>query len=96
MKEGHVGVQCNPLTSNRICICRIIQNVSAVQHLRVLEVVAPQRPDLVLAADVPNRERDVLVLDRLDVKAWKGNDCHVTYLTDTAVQTKIIKYKKKP
>ena len=40
-------------------------------HLRVLEVVAPQRPDLVLAADVPNRERDVLVLDRFDVKAWK-------------------------
>ena len=38
--------------------------------LRVLEVVAPQRPDLVLATDVPNREADVLVLDGLDVEPW--------------------------
>ena len=37
--------------------------------LRVLEVVAPQRPDLVLAADVPHGEADVLVLDGLDVEA---------------------------
>jgi hypothetical protein len=34
--------------------------------LRVLVVVAPERPDLVLPADVPHREGDVLVLDRLD------------------------------
>ena len=38
--------------------------------LRVLEVVAPQRADLVLAADVPDRELDVLVLDRFDVEAY--------------------------
>ena len=54
------------------------------KHLRVLEVVAPQRPDLVLAADVPNRERDVLVLDCFDVEAWREKDGHVTYLIDTA------------
>ena len=33
------------------------------------EVVAPEWPDLVLTADVPHRERDVLVLDRLDVES---------------------------
>ena len=36
--------------------------------------MAPERSDLVLTADVPNRERDVLVLDRLDVEADCG-DC---------------------
>ena len=38
--------------------------------LGVLEVVAPERADLVLAANVPHREADVLVLDRLDVEAY--------------------------
>lgn len=37
--------------------------------LRVLEVVAPQRPDLVLTADVPDGELDVLVFDCFDVEA---------------------------
>jgi hypothetical protein len=37
--------------------------------LRVLEVVAPQRPDLVLAADVPDGELNVLVFDCFDVEA---------------------------
>mmetsp|Transcript_73127 Transcript_73127/g.200800 ORF Transcript_73127/g.200800 Transcript_73127/m.200800 type:complete len:561 (-) Transcript_73127:65-1747(-) len=37
--------------------------------LGVLVVVAPERADLVLAADVPHGERDVLVLDGLDVEA---------------------------
>ena len=36
--------------------------------LRVLEVVSPQRPDLVLAADVPDCELDVLVFDCFDVE----------------------------
>lgn len=40
--------------------------------LGVLEVVPPQRTDLVLTADVPNGELDVLVLDGLDVEAWDG------------------------
>ena len=37
--------------------------------LGVLVVVAPERANLVLAADVPHGERDVLVLDSLDVEA---------------------------
>ena len=37
--------------------------------LRVLEVVPPQWPDLVLPTHVPHGELDVLVFDRLDVKA---------------------------
>ena len=37
--------------------------------LRVLVVVAPEGSDLVLATDIPHREGDVLVLDRLDVEA---------------------------
>jgi hypothetical protein len=41
--------------------------------LGVLVVVAPERADLVLAADVPHRERDVLVLDGLDVEADGGD-----------------------
>lgn len=36
--------------------------------LGVLEVVPPQRTDLVLTTDIPHGERDVLVLDRLDVE----------------------------
>ena len=43
------------------------------QTLGVLVVVAPERADLVLAADVPHGERNVLVLDRLDVEA-NGRD----------------------
>lgn len=37
--------------------------------LRVLEVVPPQRSDLVLSTNIPDRELDVLVLDRLNVEA---------------------------
>lgn len=37
--------------------------------LSVLEVVAPQWPDLVLSSHIPHCELDVLVLDSLDVKA---------------------------
>mmetsp|Transcript_40866 Transcript_40866/g.97847 ORF Transcript_40866/g.97847 Transcript_40866/m.97847 type:complete len:112 (+) Transcript_40866:1-336(+) len=35
----------------------------------VQEIVAPERPDLVLATHVPHGEVDVLVLDRLDVES---------------------------
>lgn len=38
--------------------------------LGVLEVVPPQRTDLVLTTDIPHGELDVLVLYRLDVEAW--------------------------
>ena len=37
--------------------------------LRVLEVVPPQGSDLVLAADIPDCELNVLVLDGFDVEA---------------------------
>jgi len=36
--------------------------------LGVLEVVSPQRTDLVLSTDIPYGELDVLVLDGLDVE----------------------------
>jgi len=36
--------------------------------LRVLEIVAPQRSDLVLTPYIPHRETNVLVFDSLDVK----------------------------
>ena len=35
--------------------------------------MAPEGSDLVLTADVPHRERDVLVLHRLDVEADRGD-----------------------
>ena len=35
--------------------------------------MAPEGSDLVLTADVPHRERDVLVLDRLYVEADRGD-----------------------
>eukprot|EP00327_Prymnesium_parvum_P018964 CAMPEP_0113240970 /NCGR_PEP_ID=MMETSP0008_2-20120614/6546_1 /TAXON_ID=97485 /ORGANISM="Prymnesium parvum" /LENGTH=245 /DNA_ID=CAMNT_0000088345 /DNA_START=136 /DNA_END=874 /DNA_ORIENTATION=- /assembly_acc=CAM_ASM_000153 len=41
--------------------------------LRVLVVVAPQGPDLVLPAHVPHGEGDVLVLNRLHVEADRGD-----------------------
>lgn len=46
------------------------------EPLRVLEVMTPQRADLVLASDVPNGEADIFVLDCLDVEAdgWNGCD----------------------
>jgi hypothetical protein len=37
--------------------------------LSVLEVMPPQRTDLVLTADIPHGELNVLVLDSLDVEA---------------------------
>ena len=38
--------------------------------LCVLEVMPPQRPDLVLSAHVPHGELDVLVFDSLDIEAY--------------------------
>jgi len=44
------------------------------ETLGVLEVVAPQRPDLVLTTDIPDSERYVLVLDGFHVEA-DGRNC---------------------
>jgi len=41
--------------------------------LGILEVMPPQRSDLVLPTNVPHCELDVLVLDSLDVEADSGN-----------------------
>lgn len=46
------------------------------EALGVLEVVAPERADLVLAAHIPHGEVDVLVLDCLDVEADGGDGGH--------------------
>jgi hypothetical protein len=47
--------------------------IVAVNHeddtLSVLEVVAPQRTNLILTTDIPHGKLDVLVLDGLDVEA---------------------------
>lgn len=43
------------------------------ESLRAGKVVAPERTNLVLAADVPHVELGVLVRDRLDVEADCGN-----------------------
>ena len=40
--------------------------------LSVLEVVAPQRSNLVLTTDIPHGELNVLVFDSLDVETWIG------------------------
>ena len=47
--------------------------VIAVNHendtLRVLEVMSPERTDLVLTTDIPHGKLNVLVLDGLDVES---------------------------
>jgi hypothetical protein len=37
--------------------------------LSILEVVTPQRPDLVLSSDIPYGELNVFVLDGLNIEA---------------------------
>ena len=44
------------------------------QALGALVVVPPERADLVLAADVPRRELDILVLDGLDSKMYEDGE----------------------
>jgi len=41
--------------------------------LGVLEVMPPQRSDLVLTTDIPDSELNVLVLDGLDIEAYSKN-----------------------
>lgn len=42
--------------------------------LGILEVMSPERSDLVLSSNIPYSELNVLVLDRLDVEAWAESD----------------------
>lgn len=50
--------------------------IIAVDHeddtLGVLEVMSPQRSDLVLSTDIPHGELDILVLNSLDIETWEG------------------------
>ena len=49
--------------------------IVAVHHendaLRVLEVMPPQRSNLILSTHIPHCERDILVFNCLNVEAWK-------------------------
>lgn len=45
--------------------------------LGVLEVMSPQRSDLVLSSDIPHGELDILVLDGLDVKSYAASQSPV-------------------
>ena len=60
-------------------------------YLRVLEVVSPQRSDLVLTADIPHSEADVLVFYRLHVETWewaeRGNGCVSCLCTNKEKET---------
>ena len=63
-------------------LASIIDSVAIVrvndedEALSVLVVVSPEESDLVLTADVPHGEGDVLVLDSLHIEAdgWNGCD----------------------
>lgn len=57
------------LVTRRIDTVRVIRIHDENEALRVLVVVAPQGADLILTAHIPDCKGDVLVFDRLDVKA---------------------------
>jgi len=63
-------LQLLPRLNNTIAIVAVDDEDDA---LRVLEVMPPERADLVLSSDIPHGELDVLVLDRLDVEADRRN-----------------------
>lgn len=63
------ALQLLPGLNDTIAIVRVDDEDDT---LGVLEVVPPQRSNLVLSTDIPHGERDVLVLDRLDVEALMG------------------------
>lgn len=42
--------------------------------LGVLKIMAPERTDLILTTDIPHSERNVLVLDSLDIEAYGGRE----------------------
>lgn len=59
---------------------------AALLTLRVLEVMPPKRPDLVLTADVPHGETDVLVFYSLHVKSCaSGEETKQTQCSDQVV-----------
>lgn len=52
---------------------RVVRVDHKDKTLRVLVIVTPQGTDLILTTDVPHCERDVLVLDGLDVESNRRN-----------------------
>ena len=64
------------LVAGGVDAVRVVRVDDEDEALRVLVVVAPERADLVLTADVPDCERDVLVLDRLNVETNGGDGCY--------------------
>lgn len=48
--------------------------------LSVLEVMSPKRTDLVLSSDIPHGELNVLVLDGLDVEAYRYEESDWVFL----------------
>lgn len=62
-------------------------------YLCVLEVMSPQGPNFVLAADIPHGEADVFVFDCLYVKAWPGKvmrNNHTLLIVTRHVRSKFI------
>ena len=59
--------------ARRVNAIRIIGIDDKDETLRVLVVVAPQRTDFILTADVPNCKGDVLVFNGFHVKANRRN-----------------------
>jgi hypothetical protein len=64
MRHGHVFLEITVGPS-----LDVVRVDNEDQALRVLEVMAPQRADAVLAADVPNVQVESFVLDPLGVEA---------------------------
>jgi len=58
------------LVSCSINTVRVVRIDHEDETLGILVVVAPQGTDLILAADIPNSKRDVLVLNSLNIEAW--------------------------
>lgn len=60
------ALQLLPCLNNTVAIVGVDNEDNT---LGVLEVMPPQRPDLVLSSDIPYGELNVLVLDSLDVES---------------------------
>jgi len=63
------ALQFLPCLNNTITIIAINDEDDA---LGVLEVMSPQRSNLVLSTNIPYSELNVLVFDSLDVETWNG------------------------
>jgi hypothetical protein len=61
-------LQLLPSLNNTVTIIAINDEDDA---LGVLEVMSPQRSDLVLSTNIPYSELNVLVFDSLDVETWE-------------------------